>query len=339
VLRAACGESDAALLQVAARLIEPHSEADGRLEVDALSSGLRAAGAPYVWPRAWSFSGGESELENARMRLLRWLSNFSDARVRRCGVALSHRAGGRIRVTAVAVDVLADLEALPTRVRVGQWLEVRAALHEPASDAKLVVMGPRGAPYPVPTSLYQGQVRARFNADQAGVWLVQLLAALPSGPRPLLEAMVFAGSEPTRTLPVLEAPGEDGRLSEADPRATLYELVNAARASERLPSLERDERLEAVAGAHAEAMRHAHRTAHDAGDGDLNQRLEQFGLELTAGENVAHAAGARLAQRAIWASPSHRGNLLLPSFNLIGVGVAADPDGTLWVCQVFGIGH
>ena len=82
-------------------------------------------------------------------------------------------------------------------------------------------------------------------------------------------------------------------------------------------------------------MRRARKTAHDVGDGDLNQRLEQLGLELTAGENVAHAAGAQQAQRALWASPSHRENLLLPSFNLVGIGVAADADGTLWVCQVF----
>jgi uncharacterized protein YkwD len=43
-----------------------------------------------------------------------------------------------------------------------------------------------------------------------------------------------------------------------------------------------------------------------------------------------------LAQRALWASPSHRENLLFPSFDLVGIGVAPDPDGTLWVCQVFG---
>ena len=335
----ACGESDAALLAVAAHLAEPQSDSDTELNVDALSYALRAAGAPYVWPRAWLFKGSEGELESAKARMLRWLNGFSDGGARRCGVSLQHQPGGRISVAAIAVDALADLQAFPTRARIGQWLEVRAALRVPASDAKLVVMGPRGAPHPVPTSLRNGEVRARFNADQPGAWLVQLLGAVDGGPRPLLEALVFAGSEPPTTLAVLKAPGEDAPQTAGDPRSALYRMVNAARTAEGLAPLARDERLETLAQAHAEAMRRARKTAHDVGDGDLNRRLEQLGLELEAGENVAHAGSATLAQRALWASPSHRENLLFPSFNLIGVGVAVDPDGTLWVCQAFAIGR
>jgi len=44
-----------------------------------------------------------------------------------------------------------------------------------------------------------------------------------------------------------------------------------------------------------------------------------------------------LAERALWASPSHRENLLLPRFDRVGIGVARDPDGTLWVCQTFAV--
>ena len=112
-------------------------------------------------------------------------------------------------------------------------------------------------------------------------------------------------------------------------------MVDAARDSERMPPLQRDQQLETLAREHAEAMRRARRTAHDTGDGDLNQRLERAGLALSAGENVAHAGSAVLAQRALWASPSHRENLLFPGFDTIGIGVALDNDGTLWVCQVF----
>ncbi len=334
-LAAACGESDSALLGVAAHLVEQQSEAELALDVDAISYQLRAAGAPYVWPRAWLFTGSEGELEAAKTRMQHWLAGFSDGGVRRCGVSLVHEAGSRIRIGAVAVDVLADLRALPTRVRVGQWLELRATLRVPASEAKLVILGPHGAPHPVPTSLDGNTVRARFNADQPGAWLVQLLGAVDGGPRPVLEALLFAGSEPPRTPAVLEAPGEHEAEALSDPRTALLAMVNAARQGERLPPLTRDARLEALAQAHAEAMRHAHKTAHDAGDGDLNQRLEQQGLQLDAGENVAHAGSAALAQRALWASPSHRENLLFPRFNALGIGVAPDADGTLWVCQVF----
>ena len=334
-----CGEPDAALLSVAAQLLAQRKDGATELDVDAISYALRAAGAPYVWPRAWLFSGSEGQVEAAKTRMLHWLAGFADGGARRCGVAVRHEALGRMSVAAIAVDALADLQPTPTRVRVGSWVDVRAVLRVSASDAKIVVLGPRGAPHAVPTSFGEGHVRARFNADQPGTWLVQLLGAVDGGPRPLLEALVFAGTEPPTEAAVAKAPGESAAQPGSDPRAALYAMVNAARQSERLQPLQADPRLELLAQAHAEAMRQARKTAHDAGDGDLNQRLERAGLELAAGENVAHAANAALAQRALWASPSHRENLLFPGFDLVGVGVAADPDGTLWVCQVFAGGQ
>jgi hypothetical protein len=333
-LAQACGASDAALARVAAHLAESATGADA-VELDALSYELRAAGAPYVWPRAWRFDGTEAQLGDAQARMLRWLGGFGDGGLRRCGVALLRKPGAQLTAFVIAVDALADLDALPTRVRIGQWLDVRATLRVPADAGKVVVLGPRGAPHPVPTTLDHGLLRARFNADHAGAWLVQVLAAVDGGPRPLLEALVFAGVEPPREFIVPVAPGEETAQAVSDPRAALYGMVNAARESERSAPLTRDARLDELAQAHAEAMRRAHKTAHDAGDGDLNQRLAAAGLELRAGENVAHAASAALSHRALWASPSHRENLLFPDFDEIGIGVAPDADGTLWVCELF----
>jgi len=334
----ACGEPDAALLTVATTLAEQQTGARKDLDVDAIGFALRAAGAPYVWPRAWLFEGSDGDVETAKARMRHWLASFSDGGARRCGITVRHQ-GARMSVAALAVDALADLDPLPTRARVGQWIEVNATLRVPASEAKLVVLGPRGAPHPVPTSFNAGRVRARFNADAPGTWLVQLLGSVDGGPRPLLEALVFAGVEPPRTAAISKAPGEDAAKAAIDPRAALYAMVDAARSSERMTPLERDERLEILALEHAEAMRRARRTAHDTGDGDLNQRLERAGLALSAGENVAHAGSAVLAQRALWASPSHRENLLFAGFDAVGIGVVIDDDGTLWVCQVFANRH
>ncbi|HEX4346854.1 MAG TPA: hypothetical protein VHZ73_04740, partial [Vicinamibacterales bacterium] len=176
-LAATCGASDAALAHVAKRFA---GRADGEtgtpdaVDVDALGYELRAAGSPYVWPRAWRFDGLESQLVGAKARMQSWLSGFGDGGSRRCGVALVHRAGGRLTAFVIAVDALADLDAVPTRVRVGQWVDVSATLRVPADAAKLVVLGPRGAPYAVPTSLDHGRLQARFNADHEGAWLVQV---------------------------------------------------------------------------------------------------------------------------------------------------------------------
>ncbi|HEY3493779.1 MAG TPA: CAP domain-containing protein, partial [Polyangiaceae bacterium] len=53
------------------------------------------------------------------------------------------------------------------------------------------------------------------------------------------------------------------------------------------------------------------------------------------GENVAHARNALLAHRALWASPSHRANLLEPNYDSVGIGVAEDADGSVWVSELF----
>jgi len=332
-LGAACGESDTALVRVASKLITRSVPPEG-IDVGSLGYELRAAGAPYVWPHAWRFDGGAAQFTEAKSRLQRWLGTFNDGGQRRCGVALRRDARGKLSAIAIAVDVLAELEPVPTRARTGQWLSVNAELLVPADGAKLVVLGPRGAPHAVPTSFDGHTVRARFAADHEGAWLVQVLAAVEGGPRPLLEALVFAGVAPSAELALSPAPGEEN-ASSAAPDSALYAMIDSARVSEGLTGLARSEELEAIARAHAEAMRRAHKTAHDAGDGDLTQRLERSGLTLRAGENVAHAASAALAERALWASPSHRENLLFPEYDSVGVGVARDADGTLWVCEVF----
>jgi uncharacterized protein YkwD len=83
-------------------------------------------------------------------------------------------------------------------------------------------------------------------------------------------------------------------------------------------------------------MRSTKRVAHDLGDGDPGLRVQSAGIAaIVAGENVAHAVDAAHAHRALWASPSHRENLLLARFDAVGLGVAADEDGTVWVCEIF----
>jgi uncharacterized protein YkwD len=50
---------------------------------------------------------------------------------------------------------------------------------------------------------------------------------------------------------------------------------------------------------------------------------------------VAHAGNVVLAHRALWSSPSHRDNLLQTRFDRLGIGVRSDPDGSVWVTELF----
>lgn len=55
----------------------------------------------------------------------------------------------------------------------------------------------------------------------------------------------------------------------------------------------------------------------------------------TTGENVGVASTLRAAHDQLVGSPPHRANLLAPAYTSVGVGVATDAAGTLWVVELF----
>jgi uncharacterized protein YkwD len=238
------------------------------------------------------------------------------------------------------VDVLADLDPLPVRARFGQWLRLNAHLLAPASSGRVVLLGPRGTPRKVPSQVSGDTLRSAFNLDQQGLWRIQVLLETGAGPRPALEAWVFADETPDLRAGSRPAPGEAraGSIASANVaelRGALLEMVNLARLSEQRMPLRRRWDLDRLAQAHAENMWHSRRTAHDAGQGSPVERLAQAGVfAFRVGENVAHARSLGQAHRALWDSPSHRENLLDSAFEVVGLGAIATPSG-VWVCELF----
>lgn len=331
-LGARCGKGDVALARVAA-LVAVRELAGAPVELPELSFALRAEGSPYVWPRLYTLSGARG-LPEANAGVPSWLASIEEDGELRCGIA--RHVAEREVLAAVAVSVLADLEPVPTHVRAGTWVAVRARLLVPARAATVVVLGPRGAPRRVPTSFAGGLATARFSADQEGAWLVQVLATVEGGPRPVAEAMVHAGAAPPTRFASARVPGESALMDGGDPALSLLAMINAARNAEGLAALARHDVLSKLAHEHAASMAEAQRLAHDTGRGSAVERAERAGVVVTAlGENVAHAMDVKAAHRTLWASPSHRGNLLDPRFDHAGIGAALDSDGTLWVAEVF----
>jgi uncharacterized protein YkwD len=306
-------------------------------EPDAIAFAQRAAGEPHPWARAWAATAPALDRDVTLRAMGAWLTARGvTAGVRRCGVAGATAADGAQTLVVLAVDALADLAPLPTRARTGQWLTVEARLLVRARGAEVIVLGPGGAPRAVPTSFDGTTVRARFAPDGPGETVVQVLADVArGGPRPVLEASVFADVDPPAGPASERAPGEDAGADGSDD-AALARMLGAARTGARLPPLARDPRLDAVARAHAARMARACRLAHDAGDGDPVERLRAAGLDAReAAENVAHAATLQLAHRALWASPSHRMNMLRREMGRVGVAVARDERGDAWVVEMF----
>jgi uncharacterized protein YkwD len=337
-----CAAADARLNAVARMLAERSARGVAAPELDELDFLRRSQGEPHPWPRAWI--GAES----ASNRLEAWLGDSPAHAVRRCGAATATRPDGRRSLAVVAVDAFADLAPLPLRVRAGQWLTVEAILYAPALGGNVFVLGPTGEPRRLATSFEGRTLRARFAPDRPGEFAVQVVANLERGPLPVLEASVFADVEPPSYVDVTPAPGEEDTSPSADPLADrqargpgdetdrLARMLVIARATSGALPLVRDAALDSVARAHALQMARNHQLAHDAGDGDPVDRLSAEGLESArVGENVAHARSVSLAHRALWASPSHRANVLDPSFSRAGFGVARDDRGEVWVSELF----
>lgn len=324
-----CGAWDAALDRVARRIVEVRARGEGLPDADTVASWLRSAGEPHVRPRIVA-AGGKAPISDEA--LAAELGALRTARTR-CALARAPLPHGGETAAAVVVEALADLAPVPTQARTGQWLTVEARVLVPADAASVVVLGPRGAPRTAPVSFDRetGVVRGRFVLDRPGAFTVQVVGDLrEGGPRPLLEARVFADTPPSREdegpAPV---PGEDGS-------GDLAAWIDALRAAESLPPLAHDRRLDALASAHAERMRAAGSVAHDLGEGDLRARFVEASLDArVVGENVARGPSVLHAHRALYASPSHRMNLLRADYTHVGVGLARADGGVVYACEVF----
>ena len=328
----ACGPADEALGRAAAELARRRLRGQKIASPDELSALLREAGSAATWPRSLVFVGQPVDRAQAAAETRAFVRKLPTSLPARCGVALVQDEQGAEALAVVAAPFAARAAAAPRRVRVGAWVTVDVQLQAPATDAKIVLLGPSGAPREIPASLHEGRLLGRFAADRAGRWLAQAVATLEHGPMPVAEIEVLGGD--AAATGAAEAPGEGA--SGADDEVTLLAMVNEARRSEGLGALVRDPRLAKVAQAHAAAMVRKQVVGHDVGEGDPAQRAEAAGVRSrTLGENVARARSLPLVHRSLWSSPSHRKNTLETRWQRAGVGVVRGEDGSVWAALLF----
>lgn len=129
----------------------------------------------------------------------------------------------------------------------------------------------------------------------------------------------------------------------------MWQMVNNDRSSSataeetkgRAHPLEWDSRLAAVARAHSEEMAANGYFSHRGIDGSSPMvRVSNAGIRWRAeGENIAKAYGATQAEAMFMDEPkfqpNHRGNILDPNYNRVGIGIAKAADGSLYVTQEF----
>jgi uncharacterized protein YkwD len=105
-------------------------------------------------------------------------------------------------------------------------------------------------------------------------------------------------------------------------QATLLAVVNSVRTGHGLRPLRLDGTLERAANAWSERLMRTNSFTH----GDFSQRMQSFGVDGYAGENLAWGSGPYASARSVVAqwmrSPHHRANLLNASYRRVGLGIA-----------------
>jgi uncharacterized protein YkwD len=159
---------------------------------------------------------------------------------------------------------------------------------------------------------------------------------------PALDSNDVSNKQPTPRSN--SAAGASSGLTYNEDAAAENELMAAANKSRELtgvPPLRMEESLREAARAHARQMVANDRLEHQlSGEPSLMQRIALVsspdgGLKIDrAGENIAYASDAAVANDALMRSPPHRENLLDRGFNVAGVA-AIWSKGRLYVVQDF----
>jgi uncharacterized protein YkwD len=175
---------------------------------------------------------------------------------------------------------------------------------------------------------------ARGRVMPAAVAAGALVLSLLSARFAPLPQPVFAGEEPGAVaLPVRSPAAQVNPRLEEDVLAWL----NQARASQDLPALRSDVRIQSVARAYGRRMFARGYLSHVSWNGrTLLDRLAGTGLPLEViGENLAYAPDVGDAEQALWRSEPHRRNILYPSYRVVGIGVVDGGDDGVIVVQDF----
>ena len=114
-------------------------------------------------------------------------------------------------------------------------------------------------------------------------------------------------------------------------------MLNSDRGRYNLPALTLDPALCRIARIKSEDMRDHHYFAHTSPTyGDVREMLTAFGYDYNAaGENIAHHATVEKCEAAFLSSPGHRRNIMNKSYKKVGIGIAYDESGFVYLTQIF----
>lgn len=151
-------------------------------------------------------------------------------------------------------------------------------------------------------------------------------------PSPLPALNLLTAGQPATANPLAGLfPAETETVPQM--QAALLADVNAERAAAGLGPVAPNAWAEGVAMSHSQDMATAHTIWHNY-TGYIDAAKQAIHAYVD-GENVGMAETLAQADTALMASPSHKANILYPRFNTIGIGVAQDSAGYVYVTEDF----
>ncbi len=175
--------------------------------------------------------------------------------------------------------------------------------------------------------------------------------------RPPIEVAPAVITGTLNTLPtvtIVAAPKNNSSLSQNDARLSklevaMMDMVNAERTKANLGTLQWNSDLADVARAHAAEMRDKNYFSHESPTPGLVTHLDRYRAAghdspRVIAENIFRAWGSpkqvslndiQSGHEALMQSPGHRANILYRDVTQIGIGIAANTKGDVWITQMF----
>lgn len=140
--------------------------------------------------------------------------------------------------------------------------------------------------------------------------------------------------EPKEPEAPAQPPAQSGFSSQEQ---EMLSLVNSERAKAGLSALKGDTQILRVARLKSQDMINKNYFDHNSPTyGSPFEMMKSHGISYsTAGENIAMNRSVAAAHTALMNSPGHRANILNANYTHIGIGIAQNANGSLYITQMF----
>jgi len=239
--------------------------------------------------------------------------------VTRYGVYVS--PDGRV-AGVVFADVSLTLEPFPRHLHAGATLKLRGEIAHRFDRASVHVTGVDGR---VRQTRFQGRgIVTDLRLTAAGVYRVEVMGDGAAGPTVLANVPIYVDvAEPDLDLPAEASQSDGPARAPGDAQAQMLALLNESRRAAGVAELISDGELAAIALAHTRDMDAGHFFGHQSPTtGRIEDRVRRAGVSVVKlGENISQGDSVEAAHAALMGSPSHRANMLEPTFTHVGIGV------------------